>query len=251
MEHLDFSKIKEKIGPEKDLSKLTEEELLFYDIVRAIQSKSADDERQIIQKAIEQLKHRTTNFKTNENQINMKTSNRTWIGIAAGIAILVVAYFFLWNPTKSTDQIFSENFTPTKDYISSAKDNAMQYGMAGGSAESRDSLLKALQFYENNQYEEAMKILAPYVDTYPEDNMARFHLSLCQMYREKYAPALQNLSKLNTVSDLENLEDVKWFLALCYLKMVDGKKQAKVLFEQLVATDGKYAKPAKANLTYL
>ena len=38
MEHLDYSQILEKIGPEKDMSKLTEEEWLFYDMVRAVKT---------------------------------------------------------------------------------------------------------------------------------------------------------------------------------------------------------------------
>jgi hypothetical protein len=48
MEHIDYSEIIKKIGPEKDLSKLTEEELLYYDMVRAVKSKAADKERKMI-----------------------------------------------------------------------------------------------------------------------------------------------------------------------------------------------------------
>ena len=55
MEHLDYLKIIEKIGVEKDLSRLTEEELLFYDMVKAIKCRSADDERIIIQQAIRMM----------------------------------------------------------------------------------------------------------------------------------------------------------------------------------------------------
>jgi tetratricopeptide (TPR) repeat protein len=251
MEQLDFSKILEKIGPDKDLTKLNEEELLFYDMVRAIQSRSADDEKQIIQQVLKQFKNQQFIVKTNENRINMKSTNKIWIGIAAGVAILVVAYFFLSKPSVSTDELFSANFKPSKEFVAKSKDKAMSYGMASTGTESRDSFLKALALYESNEYDQAMKILGPYVESYPTDNEARFHLSMCQIYREKYAPALVNLSKLNEVSkDLDpNLaEEIKYDLALCYLKMNDGKKQAKILFEQLVSMDGKHAKTAKGIL---
>ena len=178
MEHLDYSQILEKIGPEKDMSRLTEEEWLFYDMVRAVKSRSADDERQAIQMAIRQFSRQYgVQMNTNENRINMKTSNKTWIGIAAGVAVLVVAYFFLWSPSQSADEIFSKNFKPMTAYISVAKDKATQYGMAGGGAEGRDSFLRALALYEKSRYEEAIKIFAPLVENYPDDNDSRFYLS--------------------------------------------------------------------------
>lgn len=251
MEHLDFSKILEKIGPDRDLSRLTEEELLFYDIVRAIQSRSADDERQIIKQAIKEFKQKELKLITNENRTNMKTSNKTWIGIAAGVAIMVVAYYFLWSPTISNEEIFKQNFKPSTEFIGPAKDKAMQYGMAGSGSEGRDSFLQAMALFESGNYDEAMKILGPYLDTYPDDNMARFHLAMCQMNRAKYAPALTHLSKLNeNTNDMDAVmaEEIKFDLALCYLQMADGRKQAITLLEQIVPMDGKKAKAAKGIL---
>jgi TolA-binding protein len=255
MEQLDYNKILEKIGLEKDLSRLTEEELLFYDMVKAIKSKSADDEKLAIQEAIKIFKQQEIKItlNKNENQVNMKTNNRTWIGIAAGIAILVVAYFLFWNPGKSTDEMYAESFKPESEHVAKARENSMQFGMASATAESRDSFLNGLKLYESNKYDESMKILAPYVENYPEDNDARFYLAMSQMNREKYAPAITHLSILNAKTDLDAslLEEVKWYYALCSLKMVDGKKQAKVLFEQLAASEGKHARVARANLAYL
>jgi TolA-binding protein len=251
MEHLDFSKILEKIGPDKDLSRLTEEELLFYDMIRAIQSRGANDERQIIKQVISQSKEQQFKVNTNENRINMKTSNKTWIGIAAGVAIMVVAYYFLWSPTISNEEIFKQNFKPSTEFIGPAKDKAMQYGMAGSGSEGRDSFLQAMALFESGNYDEAMKILGPYLDTHPEDTMARFHLAICQMNRAKYAPALTNLSKLNEISaDMDPVmaEEVKFDLALCYLQMTDGRKQAVTLLEQIVPMDGKKANAAKGIL---
>lgn len=253
MEHLDYSKIIEKIGPEKDLSKLTEEELWYYDLVRAVKSRSADDEKERIRNAIRQAKNEQFKIHTNQNRINMKTSNKTWIGIAAGFAILVVAYFLLWNKGKSNEDIFFESFKTHTDYLNVAKDKAQQYGMAGTGTETRDSFLMAIEFFENNKYDEAIKILVPFVDNHPENVDARYMLSKAQVNREKYTAAMVHLTSLNNNNAIEPVlqDQVKWDLALCYLQMVDGRKQAKFLFEELVKLGGLHAVPAKANLEYM
>ncbi len=248
MEHIDFSEIIRKIGPDKDLSKLTEEELYYYDMVRAVKSKSADEERKKINEVIKKAQ---TKSHLQTNKFFWIMNNKTWIGAAAAIGLLIVAYLYLWQPSKSPDEIFANSFSPEKEYVSKAKEKAMNFGMVDSGTESRDSFLKAMQFYEENNYDEAMKILGPYVETYPADTDARFYLSMAQMNREKYAAAISNLSMLNATKDLENAEDIKWYYALCLLKMVDGRKQAKTLFEQLAASQGKHANAARANLMYL
>jgi hypothetical protein len=139
MEHIDYSEIIKKIGPEKDLSKLTEEELLYYDMVRAVKSKAADKERKMI-KAVMAGSENKSHLQTYKKFTIM--NNKTWIGVAAALVLIIVAYIYLWQPSKSPDEIFANSFSPEMEYVSKAKEKAMNFGMVDSGTESRDSFLR-------------------------------------------------------------------------------------------------------------
>ena len=54
MESIDYKTILEKLGPEKNFSNLTEDELYVYDLIKAIKHTAALEEKNKISQAINQ-----------------------------------------------------------------------------------------------------------------------------------------------------------------------------------------------------
>ncbi|MBK9722354.1 MAG: hypothetical protein IPO78_12175 [Saprospiraceae bacterium] len=255
MEPLDYADIIKKMGPERDVSRLTEEELDVYNSVKAIKHQSSIEEKGRIKMAIQNSESGLKTYPlSNLNSGGFKTMNlfsKTWVRIAAGLIILIVAYFFLLKKSISVDHFYVQNFHQESDYLDIVKDNLSKYGMIDLNIESRDSILKGLDHYEKKEFIEAVRILEAYTMHYPEDHAARFYLALSQMHLSQFDAAKLHFVKLNEIQNLEFSDEVKWYYILCLLKSDKSPAQAKILLEQLKTGNGKYAQPAKEGIKLL
>lgn len=242
MEHLDYSKILEKLGKEKNFSVLTEEEHLFYDVVRAIKYVSASEEKNKINQSISHPTQQDS--KTTVHRIPFILSTKTWLRIAAGIAIFITAYLFLQKKETNLDEVYSNYFKQENSYLPTAVEKLEQYSMVDLNAGSRDSLLAGLKFYEKLQFDQATKILSSYSNQYPEEYTSRFYLALSYMHLDQFDLAEQHLALLKDIDQIQFAQDIKWYYILCLLKSEHGREKAKELLEKLKSEPGKYHKQA-------
>ena len=121
-----------------------------------------------------------------------------WIPVAASIAILAVFAWFLNSKT-----LFEQFYEPYPNNIS----------MLGTALE----LERAMEFYDEGNYEEALPLLQDYEDTdYLE--VSRLHLAICALETGDLPLARTTLITLSESSQTEVADPAKWYLALAYLK---------------------------------
>jgi len=244
MESIDYKTILEKLGPEKNFSNLTEDELYVYDLIKAIKHTAALEEKNKISQAINQSPDHSkigTSFDPPANPSIFPFKWKIWYNVAASIALIIITFLILRTNSADPNEIFTLHFKPEAEYIIKAKENLSQYGMIDQQAESRDSILKGLELYETKNYKAAIALLTDYSIHYPEQYTARFYLALAQMNENQFEAAEINLAILNDNNQLEFLHEVKWNYALCLLKINNGIPKAKMILQQLVQSNGKYA----------
>ncbi|MEP7195705.1 MAG: hypothetical protein ABI851_04250 [Saprospiraceae bacterium] len=254
MDIIDYEDILKKIGEERDFSKLSEEELYIYDVAKAVRNVAAKNEMNVIAQSISSLRSSEAIVPIETSQgklVSLFNSWKLWHLAAAGIALVIGSYWIVKSFSNSSNSIFKNNFKQETQYILTAKENLLQYGMIDTLAESRDSLLKGLELYENKNHNEAIEMLSSYLLAYPNSSIARFYLALSQMSVNQFEMAKQNFILLYDLPDLEFAEEVRWHYALCLLKTEKNKVKIKQVLRQLADSKGKYEQKAKETLEKL
>jgi thioredoxin-like negative regulator of GroEL len=103
--------------------------------------------------------------------------------------------------------------------------------------------MKAIELFKNNNYENAKKILTDLNPRGKNNNILLF-LAIAQLKTNQVEQAVTNLEYLNTRSNYEFANEVKFHLALGYINQ-NEKRKAKDLLVALATTDNKYSKTSQ------
>jgi len=158
------------------------------------------------------------------------------ISLAASVIIAVV--MFLRGNGKG-EQLFAQNFEPLPaavEYLSLSRGgespdtelNTAEYTLA----------VKAMQVYSQKDYKKAIAAFSSIKELDSKNPELFFYLSLSQLAEGKTQAAIKNLKKLEKISGFKYEEEVKWYLALTYLKTKQTSK-GRSLLRQIKNSRGK------------
>ncbi len=161
-------------------------------------------------------------------------SFRVW-PIAASIALLAVAAFFLINIFFSTPSGFDEFYSPYP-----AK--SITRGTSGGPQSEAN-----IQYSQGN-YAQAAILFAEAVDSDPEQTELYIYLGVSYLEVNDYAAAIESLSQIDINEKFG--DDAAWYLAMTYLK-TDMPEKAREQLEKIIAVQSKHTSNASRLLESL
>lgn len=173
-----------------------------------------------------------------EREINEKKKNgnvrslsiKRVLSIAAGVAAVTAIIFFLRKPDYTTTELFASYYEPYENLIISR-------------GEGDDIILKrAMDAYDNHNYQRAVSLLQPYLEANPNERSAALYLGIAQMELSNYGEAESQL--MEALNDPLYQQQADWYLALLYLRMDDVSKLSKTL--EKIITMGDHYKEKEA-----
>lgn len=176
------------------------------------------------------------------NKVNMRKIILISSSIAAAAIIAIV--MFLQDNNKG-DQLFAQNFQPlpaNNNYLSMPRSD--ESPIENLTPEEYSLAVKGMQRYSLKDYKNAISNFSEISDLNTKNPELFFYLSLSQLAIGKTMAAIVNLEKLEKISDFKYEEDVKWNLALGYLKTKQNSKGISLL-KYLTTSHGTWAEPAK------
>lgn len=157
-------------------------------------------------------------------------SIRRVLSIAAGVAVVTAFIFFLRKPDYTTTELFASYYEPYENLIISR-------------GEGDDIILKrAMDAYDNQNYQRAVSLLQPYLEANPNEMSAALYLGIAQMELSNYGEAESHL--MEALNDPLYQQQADWYLALLYLRMDEVSKLSKTL--QKIITMGDHYKEKEA-----
>jgi tetratricopeptide (TPR) repeat protein len=228
-ERIDFESFMEENPDLKETMLIQKHIVSAIDAVekeKFIQHLKEIDKSKMVQVVMEDSMH----YKKMEKAIKLESKEINWKKYALSaiaIAAMFVVVFLVFKNSNSTnyDRLYAENFTTyPNDYVFSRSDDLTQ--------EDQEIITEALQYYDNKEYSQTIQVLEKYLTAKDKDTELLFYLAMSQMEIGKIEEAIENLEYLNAVPDYLYSVDVKWYLALGYLKKGEGEK-AKSLLEEL------------------
>ena len=218
---------------------LKQDVILEKELLNIIQMASDKELREEIEKA--------QNHAAEEGMLEAPKPNIKWaavlrvLALAGTVAILLLTgwWFFDRNHSVNPEKIFSDNFRAEKIQVKSIISDMETYGFAD-SLDEKNLLRQSLLRYDSGEYQLAILELNTFLKIYPENDTARFYLSMSYLNDSQYARAVEKLVPLSEKKDFPMHQDAKWYLALAYLKVENGVEKSKALFSDL-ASDATYA----------
>lgn len=178
----------------------------------------------------------------------------SWMKYASIAAIFIIG-FMIWQPNKlSNEDLFSQynsaqSLNQSIDYnkiVVSSESGGIRGGevlLQNYSKSETDEAMKAIELFKNNNFENSKRILIT-LNPKEKNNQLLLFLAIAQLKTNEVNQAVSNLEYLNTISNYEFADEVKFHLALGYIKQ-NEKKKAKDLLVALVTNDNKYSKPSQ------
>lgn len=210
---------------------------------------------------LEKIHHSNKNTKQPilKNMENTNQSNRKkpyWWAIAATIALLVGASYFLLNePATNINQEngFEKYYAPEGMLVNQLLEDLESSGFADPNKEKNTALSNALTLYKTHVFKDAKTELIQILAANPNNKTAQLYLGLTELQLGLYGNAVQFLQPLND-PNYEHNELVKWYLGMAYTQTMkdEGIIVAKELFRQLsLNKKSNYYKEAKEYLRLL
>lgn len=192
----------------------------------------------------------TASSKKTESARPKSNRYKVWAAIAA---VLIIG-FFVWQPTKLSDEKLFESFS-YNDLVQSNIDQVAVLetesldGTRGGdiifkglSGADYRNALNAILYIRKGEFYQAKSILNN-LDLQENDQLL-FYLSITQLNTNEERKALENFKALAKVKDFAFEEDVAFQITMLNLKF--GKRaEAKAQLEKIIKKDGKYKELAK------
>jgi hypothetical protein len=178
----------------------------------------------------------------------------SWMKYASIAAIFIIG-FMIWQPNKlSNEDLFSQynsaqSLNQSIDYnkiVVSSESGGIRGGevlLQNYSKSETDEAMKAIELFKNNNFENSKRILIT-LKPKEKNNQLLLFLAIAQLKTIEVNQAVSNLEYLNAISNYEFEDEVKFHLALGYIKQ-NEKKKAKDLLVALVTNDSKYSKPSQ------
>jgi predicted ribosome-associated RNA-binding protein Tma20 len=188
-------------------------------------------------------------------QKNTKVIYLSWFKYAGVAAIFLIA-FIIWQPTKQSNEKLFAEYTSDEQVVQSidykkikVSSESAGYVRGGGillenlNKLETDLAIEAIQLFKNNNFEKSKEILASLEPRDRNDQLVLF-LAITQLKTNELEPAVSNLEYLSKSSNFEYQNEIKFYLALCYLKQ-NQKNKAKSLFNELIKNNDKYSKASQ------
>jgi len=158
-------------------------------------------------------------------------SRRKMFYAAASIAMIMAAggavkYF---QPNTDNEAIFQKYYIPYETTVS----------YRSGNTETDRLLLKAMECYQARDYSKALMLFEEVLETKQSDMALNLYSGISYMETEKYQNASQSFNKIIDNNDNLFVEQAKWYLAMCYIKIQDNNKAEKLL-EELIEQNSYY-----------
>lgn len=167
---------------------------------------------------------------------------------ASVIVVMIISLCFV-KPNASGDAVYQDNFMAYEDVISGELDLMLNTRSGGEDDEMTKALRelkKGLNFYNENNYKEAIPYFENYVNTNPDARDyedINFYLGVSYMGESQMDKGAAIFEQLTDSKNSDIQQDATWYLALAKAKQGD-QEGAKALFVALKDSE-KYG--AKAN----
>jgi len=155
---------------------------------------------------------------------------------AASIALLVATGGLvqkLSHPNLDNNAVFEKYYSPY--------DATVTY--RSGNTEVDRILLKALERYDEKDFENALVLFEEVVSTHSDDMSVKLYTGISYMEEEKYQKASTSFSKIITNNDNLFIEQAKWYLSMCYIK-TGNDIEAVHLLKELINEQSTYTDQA-------
>lgn len=159
---------------------------------------------------------------------------RHWL-IAASIIFAVILGIVLSKTLikgQNTDQLFAQYYERLDNSFTSRS-----------YAESGNDFTKAIQFYDQGNYEGAIMLLKRVVTVDPANNAAKLFLGISFIETEQLKNAIPVFKNILESNDVIFGEHARWYLSLCYIKLKEVDK-AKQQLQQIIKEKTIYAQKA-------
>lgn len=162
------------------------------------------------------------------------------------IAAIFIVIFTIWQPQKlSNDKLYQNyladaNIIMPNNELNFERVETLERGevlqLKNYSLEETQLFENAIQLIDKNNFLEAKPILKSFKDNRPE---ATYYLAISELKTGEINSAISRLELLNKYSSNLFRDDIKYYLALGYIK-TNKKKEAKELLNYLVEHQTKY-----------
>ncbi|MBN2212623.1 MAG: hypothetical protein JW723_00135 [Bacteroidales bacterium] len=160
--------------------------------------------------------------------------------VFATVLVAVILILSLTGKQYTNEQLFQRYYNPYESHITfRSADNDIN-----------TDLVLAMQFYENKNYNEALKLFESILQADPTRIGLNFYSGISQMEIKEYDQAGKSFNKV--VEDRYNMyfEQAEWYLSLCYIITNQNDKAARLL-EKIKSDHGFYHKEARKLLRKL
>lgn len=159
------------------------------------------------------------------------------VGMAAAVAIFIVAFFIFRNNAADTSELYARYYQPypnlEQPVTRSAESGANPYAL-----------------YERAAYAEALAQFSALKSDRPDDPAILFYSAICQLELGSTDDAVTLFKELLGLEDNKYTRPAKWYLAMAHLKSDQASNAISVLNE-LTGMDDAYAQKADQILTAL
>ena len=231
-------------------------ELSDIDLANATKKKGREDLREKMKQWDTELAEESVPVVAmlTNNKKETKVISLSWMKYASIAAIFIIG-FMIWQPNKlSNDKLFSqynsdESTIKSIDYQKMVT-NSESSDTRGGeilfqnySKSETEAAITAIELFKNDNFEKSRQILSN-LNPRERNNQLLLFLAIAQLKTNQVEQAVSNLEYLNTISNFEFADEVKFRLALGYINQ-NKKSKAKDLLVSLVRTNNKYSNTAQ------
>ncbi len=188
---------------------------------------------------------------------NTKKSNRSWLAIAAGLLVLIVAGILLQSPDKMTRAealAKFDNSQKANDLLTQQLNEYEGLGMADPERGKKDSIAQMLKTYKEGNYQESYNAATEFLARYPNDVVAQYYAGMSKFQDGKFGKAIEWLVASTAQKDTVFYDQARWYLALSYtmLNTPAGDDNAIKLMQQIKdASDSQFKTEADWHLDFL
>jgi tetratricopeptide (TPR) repeat protein len=172
-----------------------------------------------------------------------KEKQRLYIAVsfAAGFILAIIVYVSGIRK-ESNDSIFNK-------YLISYTGEQSSRNLHS-SLSSPDTIERAINLYNQNNYSEASQLFNQILQASPENTEAQFYNGLCFIYLNEFERAITSFDKVLNRPYNYFQEYSKWYLVMCYVR-TNQNETAKILLQEIASGNGFFSNDAKKVLRKL
>jgi hypothetical protein len=237
------------------LISVSDEESIIPDhiIEMVVKKKSRDDLRGKFKEWSDEIPE-TSEVDTDENKKPSKYLKFQYFKYL--IAASIVAFgLFIWQPTKSSDDELFAYYNSSLENLTQDNLESLDYDITNSTTRGDDiifqnyspieseNIIVALSYFKDKNYDQAKARLGE-LKPKGKNNQILFFLALSQLNTNDVEESIANLEFLKIQEDFNLLDDVKFHLAMAYLKK-GNRNSSKNLLKDLKSSDSNVSSEAK------